>query len=162
MHVVHNRQNRKKQRNNPQFPFLKKPGKSFSQGIFASLKPESSQKLDLGKTEFAHSNSREYTINGDTNYKINPHSILTSLISDTDTNLGDTLSAFTEPPPASKHFGLDSENSGIQDGLPGHPQDIKAVIVKARFVTLSWKPPEINYENIIAYSVYYREEGSQR
>lgn len=139
---------------------MKKPGKSFSQGILQSLKPESSHKLNIEKSDFAHgTNSKEYTINdGNTNYKINTHHILTSLISDGD--LGDTLSAYTEPP--SKPFGLDMDGMGIQDGLPGQPQDIKAANIKARFVTLSWKPPDTNNGDIITYSVYYREEGSQR
>lgn len=48
------------------------------------------------------------------------------------------------------------------EGLPGPPQDLKAPVIKARFVILSWKPPVVNNDVIITYSVYYRQEGSKR
>ncbi|XP_015837098.1 neogenin isoform X4 [Tribolium castaneum] len=48
------------------------------------------------------------------------------------------------------------------EGFPGPPQDLKAPIVKARFVTLSWRAPLVNSDNIHTYTVYYRQEGSER
>ncbi|UYV61776.1 NEO1, partial [Cordylochernes scorpioides] len=44
---------------------------------------------------------------------------------------------------------------------PGPPQKLEAAIVSTRFVTLSWKPPE-GADDILVYSVYFREEGSTR
>lgn len=77
---------------------------------------------------------------------------------DSDFNLGDVQSAYTSR-------SLDpilASDSKVLDGLPSAPQDLKAPIVKARFVTLSWKPPLENAEIIQAYSIYYRQEGSDR
>uniref|UniRef100_T1J0I1 Neogenin n=1 Tax=Strigamia maritima TaxID=126957 RepID=T1J0I1_STRMM len=48
-----------------------------------------------------------------------------------------------------------------KDG-PDAPQGLNALIVSTRFVTLSWKKPENENGKIIAYSIYYRPENSQR
>nr|CAI5828476.1 unnamed protein product [Callosobruchus analis] len=47
-------------------------------------------------------------------------------------------------------------------GAPSSPRDLRAPVVKGRFVTLSWKPPEDEAEGILGYSIYYRQEGSDR
>lgn len=94
-----------------------------------------------------------------------PHHILTSLRSSEagDNNLGDTLSAYTESSPFSKHFTAeDYLDSRPMESVPGAPQDLKAPVVQPRFVILSWRPPDFNYEDIIAYSVYYRQENNKR
>ncbi|XP_055934976.1 neogenin-like isoform X4 [Argiope bruennichi] len=46
--------------------------------------------------------------------------------------------------------------------VPTAPVDVKAVIVSTRFVTLSWTQPDKTYGEIIAYSVYYKEDTSTR
>lgn len=48
--------------------------------------------------------------------------------------------------------------------LPDAPEDLKAVLVSRRFVTVSWKGPEDDEvaASIIAYAVYWREQGSER
>lgn len=94
-----------------------------------------------------------------------PHHILTSLRSSEagDNSLGDTLSAYTESSPFSKHFAADDYlDSRPIDSVPGPPQDLRAPVVQPRFVILSWRPPEFNNEDIIAYSVYYRQENNER
>ncbi|PNF15008.1 hypothetical protein B7P43_G18453, partial [Cryptotermes secundus] len=52
-------------------------------------------------------------------------------------------------------------SSGGTD-LPSAPRELKAVIVSARFVTLSWNPPEKVNGRVLTYSVFYRQEGSER
>lgn len=60
----------------------------------------------------------------------------------------------------SAHLGAESSTSTSL--VPGPPKDVRAAIVSKRFVTLSWsRPDEINGE-LVAYSVFYRLEGSQR
>jgi neogenin len=46
--------------------------------------------------------------------------------------------------------------------LPSAPRELKAVIVSARFVTLSWNPPEKVNGHVLTYSVFYQQEGSER
>ncbi|CAH1125665.1 unnamed protein product [Ceutorhynchus assimilis] len=53
-------------------------------------------------------------------------------------------------------------SSKVSAHLPGPPTDLRAVIVKARFVILSWKPPQENGNEVEAYSIYFRQEGSER
>ncbi|XP_021933563.1 neogenin isoform X2 [Zootermopsis nevadensis] len=79
--------------------------------------------------------------------------------------LGAVLTAYTAPPPtdvrAEGNSGKESQPSGGTD-LPSAPRELKAVIVSTRFVTLSWNPPEKVNAPIITYSVFYRQEGSER
>ncbi|XP_023218240.1 neogenin-like isoform X3 [Centruroides sculpturatus] len=56
---------------------------------------------------------------------------------------------------------LDNGDQPHSKDAPSQPQDVSAVIVSTRFVTLSWREPA-KANNIFAYSVYYREEGSTR
>ncbi|XP_077483967.1 neogenin protein frazzled isoform X9 [Amblyomma americanum] len=46
--------------------------------------------------------------------------------------------------------------------VPSAPRDVTARLVSTRFATLSWSVPEKVEGHILAYSVYYREEGSSR
>ncbi len=46
---------------------------------------------------------------------------------------------------------------------PSAPSKVGAVIVSTRFITLSWDQPEsTNGGEIEGYSVFYKEEGSDR
>lgn len=180
--VVVSKPPRKRQR--PNFPKKAdetKPTKSQLRNILSSLKSDK-----LGSTEFGHSPlSREFTFSsnnnnaagsavGNSDTKIDPHQVFVSLKEDSDdstnsSNLGEILPVFTEPPAPSRPSSFLDAGGGSSTGgealsalVPGQPQDLKAVIVKARFVTLSWKPPDVTRGEILAYSVYYRQEGSQR
>ncbi len=46
--------------------------------------------------------------------------------------------------------------------LPSAPRDVEALIVSSRFVTLRWKEPVRTNGPVIGYSVFYRQEGSER
>ena len=47
--------------------------------------------------------------------------------------------------------------------LPGPPENLVARIVSTRFITLSWEMPvEIGTADILSYSVYWKEDGSNR
>ncbi|XP_018329042.1 neogenin isoform X2 [Agrilus planipennis] len=56
----------------------------------------------------------------------------------------------------------DGDEKNVQEEVPGPPINLKASIVKARFVTLSWQPPPNYNGDIIAYSVYYKRGSSER
>jgi neogenin len=60
--------------------------------------------------------------------------------------------------------GSDGKEHQLSEGtdLPSAPRELKAVIVSARFVTLSWNPPEKVNGQILTYSVFYQQEGSER
>ncbi|KAJ8932115.1 hypothetical protein NQ314_014896 [Rhamnusium bicolor] len=133
--------------------------KQQSISLFSSLKSENTAKL--GDVDFGHL-LRANTQNLDTGI-YDPHSAFTSLKSsesNDNINLGDIQSAFT--PASLKPLAAGSSEKKITDGLPGPPQDLKAPIIKARFISLSWKPPVDNGDSIQAYSIYYRQEGSDR
>lgn len=96
-----------------------------------------------------------------------PHDILQSLITSENDNINNNLRdvhfAYTESPSIMPNpIAEDSSFTTKTEGLPGPPEDLKAPVVKSRFVVLSWKPPVSNNEDIITYSVYYRQEGSKR
>ncbi|XP_067140821.1 neogenin-like isoform X3 [Centruroides vittatus] len=59
------------------------------------------------------------------------------------------------------HLDRTSGDQPHSKDAPSQPQDVSAVIVSTRFVTLSWREPA-KANNIFAYSVYYREESSTR
>ncbi|KAF5297558.1 hypothetical protein FQR65_LT09989 [Abscondita terminalis] len=137
--------------------------KSHSRTLFSNLKPETNAKL--GEVDFGHRAFSKQSSNNKGSY--DPHSIFTSLRSsdsvdnnNSNSNLGDILSAYTESYPTSKPFI--AERDGASEDIPGPPQDVKASIVKARFVTLNWQPPVITNGDIVTYSVYYRQEASER
>lgn len=46
--------------------------------------------------------------------------------------------------------------------VPSAPREVMARLVSTRFATLSWTVPEKVDGSILAYSVYYKEEGSSR
>lgn len=138
------------------------PTQSLS--LFSSLKSEKSARL--GDVEFGHLAQVHPNFNRNTNIRsgLNPHSILTSLqTTDTkpdDINLGDTAYSYASAKPSLAEDTADSTK--LLDVLPGPPRDLKAPLVEARFVVLSWKPPIVNGEDIKTYSVYYQQEGSER
>ena len=45
---------------------------------------------------------------------------------------------------------------------PSATLDLKAAIVSSRFVTLSWSPPKKSKEPLNGYSIYYKQDGSDR
>ncbi|CAH0551604.1 unnamed protein product [Brassicogethes aeneus] len=97
-----------------------------------------------------------------TNSKYDPHRAFSSLKSSSDpfdSDLGYFESAFS--PTLTRPRAGNAEKK-IIDGLPGPPQDLKALIVKARFIILGWHQPLENSDDIQAYSVFYKQEGSER
>lgn len=79
--------------------------------------------------------------------------------------LGAVLRAYTAPPPTD----VTAEGKNGEEPLPPRdtdvpsaPRELKAVILSTRFVTLSWNPPEKVNGPILTYSVFYRQEGSER
>jgi hypothetical protein len=93
--------------------------------------------------------------------------------------LGETSSAFTSGPDlefddnyetyqdlddsfhAAKGLELDQLDSA-NASIISPPKDFKAVIVKHRFVTLSWEEPEQKAEDVTGYAVIYKVKGSER
>ncbi|KAJ8955696.1 hypothetical protein NQ318_008568 [Aromia moschata] len=133
--------------------------KQQSISLFSSLKSENTAKL--GDVDFGHL-LKSNVQNLDSSV-YDPHSAFTSLKSsesNDNINLGDVQSAFT--PASLTPLAAGNSTKKITDGLPGPPQDLKAPVIKARFIILSWKPPAENSDSIQAYSVYYRQEGSDR
>lgn len=137
--------------------------KSLSIGLFSNLKSENGGRL--GDVDFGHLAPRKnnFLQDSSSNHNIyDPHSAFTSLKSsesnNDNINLGDTQTAFFPATP--KPFAADS--SVHLKGVPDAPQDLKTLVVKARFVVLSWKPPAKNGDGIHTYTVYYRQENSER
>ncbi|XP_031342956.1 neogenin isoform X2 [Photinus pyralis] len=142
---------------------IKSIDKSHSRTLFSNLKPEKTAKL--GTVGFG-TTTKQTSLIFDDKDTYDPHSIFSALSSsdpddNASNNLGDVLSAYTESYFPSKPFAVGDINSRSEI-LPGSPQDVKASIVKARFVTLNWQPPSTTNGDIITYSVYYRQEGSER
>lgn len=92
--------------------------------------------------------------------------------------LGETSSAFTSGPELEYDYNYDSLNEDdtfhADEGLDldqlrkanatavSKPKGLKAVIVKHRFVTLSWEEPENKNEEITGYAIIYKVKGSER
>lgn len=154
---------KRKNRSKKAHSLLKNPDSSYKQqsiSLFSSLKADTNDQLSDEDVDKFFKNNKKI----DRSF-IDSQLAFTSLKSsesgdDGDTNLGDTQSAYTIPP--FNPFTVNPAGKKIIDGLPGPPQDLKAPIVKGRFVILSWKPPVDNAEDIQWYSVYYRQEGSDR
>ena len=51
----------------------------------------------------------------------------------------------------------------LKDAL-GPPTDVRALIVSTRFITLAWEKPDMLDigEGIVGYSVFYKQQGSDR
>ncbi|KAL0858967.1 hypothetical protein ABMA27_010827 [Loxostege sticticalis] len=96
--------------------------------------------------------------------------------------LGETSSAFTSGPELEYDYNYDSDPNDENDLDSFHaaegldldqlrhanatvispPKGLKAVIVKHRFVTLSWEEPDNKNEDISGYAVIYKVKGSER
>lgn len=79
--------------------------------------------------------------------------------------LGAVLRAYTAPPPTdvSAEGKNGEEPPPPRDtDVPSAPRELKAVIQSTRFVTLSWNSPEKVNGPVLTYSVFYRQEGSER
>ncbi|XP_071452262.1 neogenin isoform X2 [Hetaerina americana] len=76
--------------------------------------------------------------------------------------------AHTIPPVISSHLpsSIDGQPSTGETqptkDVPSMPRSLAAVYVDKRFVTLKWKPPIKSNSTIFTYSVFYRQEGSER
>ncbi|XP_045508170.1 neogenin [Colias croceus] len=108
-----------------------------------------------------------------------PHDIFNSLLTSDldidpteDLDLGETSSAYTSGPDLEYDYltsndlfhaakGMDSEGEG-NASVVSAPVNLRAVIVKHRFVTLSWEEPEHKMEEITGYAVFYKVKGSVR
>ena len=51
---------------------------------------------------------------------------------------------------------------GVFQDTPNAPTDVKAMIVSTRFITLSWTRPTSTNGGIMGYSVFYKQDGSER
>ncbi|XP_026316443.1 netrin receptor DCC-like [Hyposmocoma kahamanoa] len=95
---------------------------------------------------------------------------------DLDLDLGETSSAYTPQPIYDNSYtdvydnnlnflhaakDLDVSRQG-NESIVSVPRGLKAVIVKHRFVTLSWEEPETKNEEIQGYAVVYKVKGSER
>ncbi|MEE6522322.1 hypothetical protein FKM82_020812 [Ascaphus truei] len=47
----------------------------------------------------------------------------------------------------------------VQEGLLGPPQDVRALPVSSKAVTVSWEQPESNRERVIGFSLHYTKTG---
>ncbi|KAJ8707304.1 hypothetical protein PYW08_011438 [Mythimna loreyi] len=113
------------------------------------------------------------------------HDIFTSLVSSDQDHtldptpedpdfLGETSSAYTSGPDLEYEDSYDGDDSfhaaeGVDlDPERGNasvvsaPRGLKAVIVKHRFVTLSWEAPAHQSEEVTGYAVIYKVKGSER
>ncbi|XP_022119057.2 netrin receptor DCC isoform X2 [Pieris rapae] len=98
---------------------------------------------------------------------------LQSVEEDPELELGETSSAYTPRPSdyddsnaindISFHAdeGSDSDVEGNSTAVSA-PHNLRPVIVKHRFVTLSWEEPEHKSEDITGYAVFYKVKGSER
>ncbi|XP_017786594.1 PREDICTED: neogenin isoform X2 [Nicrophorus vespilloides] len=138
-----------------------RPNDETSRALFDILKSDSSSGSKLGDFNFGYSAPLKPFNNN--NYRHGPYyqsNFSTLQNSDSNNNLGDTLT-ITDPFSSSKPY-VGDDPGHILDGAPGPPQDLKALFIKARFIVLSWKPPVVNNDDIVTYSVYFRHEGSER
>lgn len=77
--------------------------------------------------------------------------------------LGETSSAYTSEPDYYDYTLPEGVDVGRENAtIVSAPRGLKAVIVKHRFVTLSWQEPEKKMEDITEYVVVYRAKGSDR
>lgn len=134
-----------------------------SLSVFSSLKSDKPTRTShVGFSQLSHTATTNQ--NPVFNAELNPHSFLDSLRSDSpsdpnESSLGNTAFSFASP---KSNLGDDyADPSKSLDLMPGAPRDLKAPLVEARFVVLSWNPP-LNSDDIVTYSVYYRQEGSER
>ncbi|VVD05407.1 unnamed protein product [Leptidea sinapis] len=84
-----------------------------------------------------------------------------------DLDLGETSSAYTLGPDLQyDHLSYDyfhaDEGPAVNATVVSMPTQLRAVIVKHRFVTLSWEEPEHKLEDITGYAVFYKVKGSKR
>lgn len=64
---------------------------------------------------------------------------------------------------AAKGLDLDLESlKSANASVVSAPRSLKAVIVKHRFVTLSWEEPQHKTEEVTGYAVIYKVKGSKR
>ncbi|XP_072258721.1 immunoglobulin superfamily DCC subclass member 4 isoform X1 [Pyxicephalus adspersus] len=47
----------------------------------------------------------------------------------------------------------------VLEGLPGPPQDLRALVVTSKTVTVTWERPQNNWERVIGFSLHYTKTG---
>ncbi|KAM5170274.1 immunoglobulin superfamily DCC subclass member 4 [Mantella aurantiaca] len=47
----------------------------------------------------------------------------------------------------------------VQDGLPGPPQELRALAMTSKTVTVTWDRPQSNWERVIGFSLHYTKTG---
>ncbi|XP_044744590.1 neogenin isoform X2 [Coccinella septempunctata] len=132
--------------------------KNQSFSLFSSLKSEKTAKLS--DVDFSHLYQKPDLKN------FNPMSAFSSLVSSDANDTAPDIEYFqanfpTYPKPISGQHGKKTVDGDVGVEI-GPPQDLKAPVIKARFIILSWKPPTVNSESVEGYSVYYQQEGSER
>lgn len=129
--------------------------------------------LPLGRTDFAHFTEPHEIFFGtkpdksspkNNNKKpYDPHRIFTSLQASSSHDLSDDLGlikpAFSFPLPRANPFIADLPHKTANVDAP---RNLSAPMYNARFVVLSWSPPISQYEEIETYTVFYRQENSNR
>lgn len=76
-------------------------------------------------------------------------------------NLDSDISHFSNSqmtPVTRKSTNLE-DNKHITVPLPGAPRDVQAQIIKSRFVTLNWLEPVKNPDEVVSYTVYYKQNA---
>ncbi|KAK9876149.1 hypothetical protein WA026_011265 [Henosepilachna vigintioctopunctata] len=138
--------------------FLK--NKSFK--LFSSLKPEKT--AIFSDVDFSGTYKKpNFNQNSNDLKNFNPMSAFSSLISsDSNDTTSDVEYLQANLPTYPKPILGQQENHEAGNVEIGAPQDVRAPVIKARFIILSWKPPVINPENIEGYTVFYQQEGSER
>lgn len=138
--------------------------KNQSYSLFSSLKSEKTAKLS--DVDFSHLYQKLNFNPSATNdlKNFNPMSAFSSLVSSDANDTAPDVEHFqanipTYPKPISGQHGKKTDGEGAEIGPP---LDLKAPVVKARFIILNWKPPVVNADSVEGYWVYYQEEGSER
>ncbi|CAK1593548.1 unnamed protein product [Parnassius mnemosyne] len=140
-----------------------------------SNKSRTSQKTNLPPPKVPFSNATHDIFNSLVSSG-SPDPILDPTPEDLDF-LGETSSAYTSIPDVEYDDAYDSDGDNSFHAAEGldldelgqgnasvvsAPKGLKAVIVKHRFVTLSWEEPEHKAEDITGYAVVYKVKGSER
>ena len=72
-------------------------------------------------------------------------------------------SAHADPYTAGNEVYAGTDTAAAAKGsAPGAPTAVQALIVSTRFITLAWDKPDANAEGIVGYSVFYKQQESDR
>lgn len=132
---------------------------SLALDSFASLsekEPSNNNNEDfLGEVSLAFTSTPVTIVKG------NP--IPTNILTNSSSHETHSNSGIEEEIEATKYSPTEEEPvEGVNKGVPTEPLEVKAVIVKPRFVTLSWTEPATTNGDILVYAVIYNVNGSLR